>query len=145
MLFGIAVLEEKFMFDGIFSGNKNKFAAAGICCTVAALLLTIALYTLFAPMDIVFMKDGEEVYRQKNASAASAYDDPFEYIELSEDESAENIAFFYSDRGGKFVYSTSSFQFRFRVAKTTLKCLLTFKTSEEDRVIVCTAYDAENQ
>ena len=121
-------------------GNFGRPKSAGLFAVIAAALAFILIYTAFAPVDIVFRHGGEEVYRQENACALSFYDDPFENIDGGEEMQEDGVGFFYADRGGRQLYSKNSFRLRLRVAKTSLKCLITFKLDEADRVIICDSY-----
>ena len=121
-------------------GKYGRPKSAGLFAVIAAVLAFIVIYTAFAPVDIVFRHGDEEVYRQENACALSFYDNPFENIDDGEALEEDGMAFFYTDRGVKQLYSKNSFRLRLRVAKTSLKCLITFKLDEADRVIICDSY-----
>ena len=118
-------------------GKPKSAGILAVLCGVAALLI---IYTVFAPVDIIFMHDGEEVYRQENACTLSRFDDPLEHMEDAEELEEAGLEFFYPDRGGRQLFSTSSFRLRVRIAKTSLKCFVTLKWAEADRVVVCTSY-----
>ena len=120
-----------------------KETVLSLILAVISLLAMLVIYTAFAPIDIVFIDDGEEVYRQENAFTFARFDDPFEHIDNAEEIKEEGKDFFYSDRGGYFRYSPDSFKFRFRIAKTTLKMIFTWDAAE--RYIVCTSYYTDSE
>lgn len=119
--------------------KNRKPMTACLISTCLALVLMIATYAAFAKVDLVFMKDGEEVCRQDNVCALSAIDDPAENIPDGVFSEGEEICFTYVNDGENVDFDHSSFEFRGIIVKTVMTNLIEFKWSEASQVIVLTA------
>lgn len=112
--------------------------AAGIVSVILALILLLSIYVGFARMDLVYMSRGQEVYRQEGAYTFSEYDYPpvaFDH-DGSPSTADKPLNFHYTDRGLWFEFEGATLRFRFRIAKTVFKNLITFKWDESNYVMV---------
>ena len=119
--------------------KHKKPMSAWILSTCLALVLVLFTYVAFTRVDLVFTKDGYEIYRQENVCALSKIDDPAEKIPEGIVEEGEEIIFTYSDGEETVDFDHSSMAFKVKIAKTLLTNLIEFKWSESSRFIMLTA------
>ena len=120
---------------------KNRMSRnAGIIIALISVIMILGIYTVFGRVDLVYKKDGYELYRQEDVCFFSAIDDPYENTDgklLTQD--GEQIKLLYVDQGEKHVYGETPVRFRVRICKTVLKNLLFLNWEDKDQVIVITA------
>lgn len=119
--------------------KNRKPMTACLLSTILALALMIATYAAFAKVDLVFMKDGEEICRQDNVCALSEIDDPAKNIPDGVFLDGEEICFTYVNGEENVDFDHSSFKFRGMIVKTVMTNLIEFKWSASSHVIVLTA------
>ena len=104
-----------------------EYRRATLISAIVGILVVIIVYTIFASVDLVFMKGDEEIGYKANVSVFSSLDDiedENEYTYTSGDVKKD----FNADLG-----------FRLEIAKTTIVNLFTFNWSDDANVIVLQA------
>ena len=109
---------------------------ATILSTLFAFVLLLVIYSVTARVDLIFYKDGTEIARQENVCALTGrLNNPADSLPEDMLEEGEKIKFYFVDGGEKIVFQESSAKARIRIAKTTLKNLVTFRWSENSQVV----------
>ena len=113
---------------------KNKLPNnAGIISTVVALPFVIMIYMLFGTVDVIFVHEGREVYRQNNVSAITKVE-----YDCTDPKTGEELEFTYDLGDGETKHYNES-KFSFEVSKLVLTNLFAFKWQPEDHVITLEA------
>ena len=103
---------------------------AGIAAALIAVLVIIFVYSLFATVDLVFMKGENEVCYLENVRVFSDI-----AVEAEDIKGGKELEFTYVSNGVTKDYN-ADFEFRIEIVKTVLVNFFTFKWQESDNVIV---------
>lgn len=96
---------------------------AGIIAGVLAVVLILLIYALVGNVDLVFKKDGHEVYRIENATVLSD-------LTIPED----NSVYYYTTEGDEIQFE-DSFSFRFEIVKVVFVNFFNHEWQEHDNYI----------
>ena len=105
---------------------------AGLISAVLAVVLVVAIYAMLGTVDLVFVNNDKETYRQENVSM-------FSDIDVVTDEAGEPVEYTFVSGNQVMPLNGNETDFRFTIAKTLLENLFTFKWQPMDQVIVLTA------
>ena len=101
---------------------------AGLISAVFALLLIFAIYTAFGTIDLVFMKDNNEIYRMNDVNVFSS-------LEISDEAIPDDSSFTYIS-GNMLKDFGDNVEFRIEIAKTVFLNFITFNWEEYEQKIV---------
>lgn len=120
--------------------STKFFRSAGVISAVLGVVLIIALFTVFATVDLVYMKDGREVYRQEKVSVISKIDDPVANMSEEFVTEGETVEFTYTVHNSEKDFDPADAgDLKMDIVKTVLTNLFTFKWDELDNDIVMQA------
>ncbi|MBO7195817.1 MAG: hypothetical protein J6V80_00600 [Clostridia bacterium] len=109
---------------------------ATLLSALIAILVIILVYTLFTPVDLVFMNGEDEVAYKANVMIFSDLELDAEDIKC--DNCTEGKGYTYTS-GGQQKDFNADFGFRLEIAKTTLTNFFTFNWTDDANVIVLQA------
>lgn len=113
-----------------------EYRRATLISAIAALLVVIFVYALFASVDIAIMKGEEEIGYKANVMVFSDLDLGTEGEEA--DPALEGLTLTYTS-GEQTKEYKGDFSFRLEIVKTTLVNLFTFNWTDDANVIVLQA------
>lgn len=106
---------------------------AGIISVVVALVLILGIYAMLGTVDVIFVHEGREVYRQDNVSAITT----IEY-DCTDPATGETLQFTYLSDGTAVEYGDKG-AFSLEISKLVLSNLFAFKWQAADHVITLEA------
>lgn len=104
---------------------------ATIISGILGLVLILAVYIMLTSVNLVFMKDNEEIYRMEDVGI-------FSNLDVESEDVGGDYDFTY-DTGKKTKDFENSLGFRFEIGKTILLNLVTFKWGPQNYDIVLDA------
>ncbi len=117
--------------------SSRMFNGAGVLAAVLGVLVLVLIFVFVGTVDLVYMNNGREVYRQNGVGVFADVDDPNEKMHEEFRTEGETIEFTYTiGEDQKDFDPEDPKNLKADIVKTLLTNLFTFKWDELDNDIV---------
>lgn len=107
---------------------------------VIGVAFIVAMYVLFAAVDLVYVVDGREAYRQEDVRVITKIADPTENMSEEFLADGDSVRFTYQSGNNTKTLDTENLsELKGEIAKTVAKNLFTFQWEEQNYVIEFTS------